>query len=90
MTLNQHPPKNYLIESILVTIFCCLPFGIVGIVFASQVNAKFDVGDYEGAVKASQEAKKWVTFAFASGLLIAFFYLIFMLALGGLAFMGDY
>lgn len=88
--MNQHPPKNYLIESILVTIFCCLPFGIVGIVFAAQVNAKFDVGDYEGAVKASQEAKKWVTLAFASGLLIAFFYLIFMLALGGLAFMSDY
>ena len=90
MTIYQHPPKNFLIESILVTIFCCLPFGIVGIVFASQVNAKFDVGDYEGAVKASQEAEKWVTLAFASGLLIAFFYLIFMLALGGLAFMGDY
>lgn len=90
MTLNQHPPKNYLIESILVTIFCCLPFGIVGIVFASQVNAKFDVGDYEGAVKASQEAKKWVTWAFASGLLIALSYLIFVLSLGGLAIMGDY
>ncbi len=90
MTIYQHPPKNFLIESILVTIFCCLPFGIVGIVFASQVNAKFDVGDYEGAVKTSQEAKKWVTLAFASGLLIAFFYLIFMLALGGLAFMGNY
>ena len=22
------PPKSYLVESILVTIFCCLPFGI--------------------------------------------------------------
>ncbi|MFZ3275199.1 MAG: CD225/dispanin family protein, partial [Lutibacter sp.] len=49
--MNQHQPKNYLIESILVTIFCCLPFGIVGIVFAAQVNAKFDAGDYEGAIK---------------------------------------
>ena len=34
-------PKNWLVESILVTIFCCLPFGIAGIVFASQVNSKF-------------------------------------------------
>lgn len=88
--MNQHPPKNYLIESILVTIFCCLPFGIVSIVFASQVNAKYDVGDYEGASKASEEAKKWVTWAFASGFLIAFFYLIFMLIMGGFAFMSEY
>jgi hypothetical protein len=28
-----------------------MPFGIVGIVFAAQVNAKFDAGDYEGALK---------------------------------------
>ncbi|MHB1108479.1 MAG: CD225/dispanin family protein [Lutibacter sp.] len=59
--MNQHPPKNYLIESILVTIFCCLPFGIAGIVFAAQVNAKFEMGDYEGAKKASEEAQKWMT-----------------------------
>ncbi len=88
--MNQHLPKNYLIESILVTILCCLPFGILGIVFASQVNTKFDVGDYEGALKASEEAKKWLTWDFASGLLIGFFYLIFMLALGGFVFLGDY
>lgn len=25
-------PKTWLVESILVTLFCCLPFGIVGIV----------------------------------------------------------
>jgi hypothetical protein len=56
--MNQNQPKNYLIESILVTIFCCMPFGIVGIVFAAQVNAKFDAGDYEGALKASKEANK--------------------------------
>jgi len=52
-------PKNWLVESILVTIFCCLPFGIVGIVFASQVNSKFAGGDYAGAEKASKEAGKW-------------------------------
>ncbi len=50
-------PKNWLVESILVTIFCCLPFGIAGIVFASQVNSKYDAGDYAGAEKASRQAK---------------------------------
>ena len=31
---------NYLVQSILVTLFCCLPFGIVAIVYAAQVNGK--------------------------------------------------
>ena len=31
-------PSTYLVLSILVTIFCCLPFGIVGIVYASKVE----------------------------------------------------
>ena len=37
--------KNYLVESILVTICCCLPFGIAAIVFAAQVNGKLQAGD---------------------------------------------
>ena len=31
------PPKSWLVESILVLLFCCLPFGIVGVVYASKV-----------------------------------------------------
>lgn len=74
MDINQ--PKNYLVESILVTIFCCQPFGIVGIVFASQVNSKYVSGDYEGAKRASKDAKKWMTWGFVSGLVIAIGFLV--------------
>lgn len=63
-------PKNYLIESILITIFCCIPLGIVGIVYGAQVNSKFSSGDFEGALKASKQAKTWVTWGFISGLII--------------------
>lgn len=61
-------PKNWLVESILVTIFCCLPFGIAGIVFAAQVNSKFDAGDQEGALKASASAGKWTKIGFFVGI----------------------
>lgn len=74
MDINQ--PKNYLVESILVTIFCCQPFGIVGIVFASQVISKYVSGDYEGAKRASKDAKKWMTWGFVSGLVIAIGFLV--------------
>lgn len=36
---EQVCPKTWMAESILVTVFCCLPFGIAGIVFASLNNS---------------------------------------------------
>ncbi len=62
-------PKNWLVESILVTIFCCLPFGIAGIVFASQVNSKFAAGDFNGALQASKDAGKWTKIGFWLGII---------------------
>ena len=50
-------PKNYLLASILATIFCCLPFGIIGIINASQVDSKYKKADYAGAEKSSKNAK---------------------------------
>lgn len=58
-TCNQVCPKTWLAESILATLFCCLPFGIVGIVKASQVESRFRGGDYNGALQSSKDAAKW-------------------------------
>ena len=87
--LPQTQPKNWLVESILATIFCCLPFGIAGIVFATQVNSKFSSGDYAGAVKASAEAAKWTKVSFFVGIAGIVVWLVFMFALGGWAFMQS-
>lgn len=75
------PPKTWLAESILVTIFCCLPFGIVGIVHAAKVDSAFRVGDYDGADRASSEAKKWTMIGFWLGLAGIGLYLLFMLGM---------
>jgi len=74
---NQTPPKSWLVESILVTIFCCMPFGIVGIVYASKVESRFSVGDYEGALRASMEAKKWTIIGFVLTLVGGILYFLF-------------
>jgi len=87
--MEQNQPKNYLVESILVTIFCCQPFGIAGIVFASQVNSKYANGDYEGALKASKDAKKWMKWGIITGAFVFILSIIFMFALGGLAMLGG-
>lgn len=61
-------PSNYLPQAILATICCCIIAGIVAIVFAAQVNGKFDSGDRDGAEKAAAKAKLWVWIAFGSGI----------------------
>lgn len=61
-------PKTWMTESILVTLFCCLPFGIVGIIHASKVSSLFAQGNYDEALQASQNAGKWTKIAFFCGL----------------------
>ena len=82
---GQQQPKTWLVESILVTLFCCLPFGIAGIVNAANVSSKFSAGDIEGAKIASQLAGKWTKWAFWTGLAVILIYIISMVALGGFA-----
>ena len=72
---SQNVP-NYLPQAILSTIFCCLPFGIVAIVYAAQVNSKLAAGDYEGALSASKSAKLWTWVSFGSGLAVLLLYVI--------------
>ncbi len=76
------PPKNWLVESILVTLFCCLPFGIAGIVFAAQVNSKWAAGDYAGAQQSSKDAAKWTKIGFFIGIAWIVLYLIAVFVFG--------
>jgi Interferon-induced transmembrane protein len=61
---------NYMTQSILVTLCCCIPFGIAAIVNAAKVNPLLKAGDAHGAIAASQAAKKWVNWGVVGGLLV--------------------
>jgi hypothetical protein len=52
-------PDNLLVWSILATVLCCLPTGIVAIVYSNKVNSLWDVRDYTGAKEAANTAKTW-------------------------------
>jgi hypothetical protein len=75
---------SYLVQAILVTIFCCLPFGIPAIVFAAQVSSKQAAGDYAGAVAASNKARTWCWASFGVGLAVCVLWFA-VAVLGGLA-----
>ena len=78
--LSGPPPlevvPNYLVQAILVTVCCCVPFGIVAIVYAAQVNSKIAAKDWEEARRCSRLAKTWAWVGFGCGLLGGLLYLI--------------
>ena len=74
-------PKTWMAESILVTIFCCLPFGIVGIVNAAKVSSLFAAGNVAAAEEASKSAGKWTKWGFIVGLVVIVLYAIFYVAM---------
>jgi hypothetical protein len=78
----QSPPPNNLVWAILATILCCLPLGIVSIVYAAQVNSKWAMGDAAGAIESSNKAKQWAIWSAAAGVIIALLYVVFILVLG--------
>ena len=84
------PPKNWLVESILITIFCCLPFGIVAIINAANVNSRLALGDYAGAQEASVNAGKWVKYGLIGGVLqvVVPIFVVFVMGIGG-ALLGS-
>lgn len=72
-------PKDYLVESILVTLFCCMVFGILGIVYSVQANSAFSSGNISAANEFSAKAKQWVTYGFWCGIAVVGIYAILAL-----------
>ncbi len=83
----QASVPNYLVQAILVTLCCCLPFGIVSIIFASQVNTKLAVGDVAGATEASRQAKlfAWIGFGIGAGGVAIYVILMMLGMVAGIA-----
>ena len=72
-------PDNHLVWAILSTIFCCLPFGVVSIVYATQVESLYLQGRYEEAVDKSNKAFKWAIAAAATVAAIMMLYFLILL-----------
>ncbi len=53
-------PLVFSIISTLVSfLFCCIPIGVVGIIYAAQINGKVAQGDLEGARRCASTANIW-------------------------------
>lgn len=71
----QAPPAgedvpNHLVWAILATLFCCLPFGIIAIVYSSQVANHLSSGNYNAALASSTKARNWSLAATICGVVV--------------------
>lgn len=74
-------PQNWLWLSICTTLLCCLPIGIVSIIYSSKVDSSWNQGNYQGAIESSDKAKMWALIGVGAGFLWCI--LMFILALAG-------
>ena len=78
------PPPNYLVWAILSTVLCCLPLGVVSIVFSTQVNSKWAMGDVAGSQAASGKARNFAIWSAIAWVAIVIVVVILRFAAGGL------
>jgi len=63
-------PKDYLVQAILVTLFCCWPIGIVAIFKALEVQRASRAGNRELAMVSSVAARKMVRISLIVGIIM--------------------
>jgi len=77
---NQNVPKpdSHLALAILTTILCCLPLGIVAIIKATKVDTYYANRQYNEAIQAAEEAKKWSYWGIGLSVVGIVLYILFL------------
>lgn len=73
-----------MILSVIATLFCCLPGGIVGIVSAAQASTALSAGDYATAAAKAKTAKMAAFISIGIGL-VMYVFVVVMGVLGQIA-----
>ena len=76
--MNRPCPETNLVWAILCTVLCCLPLGIVAILKANKVETYYNMGNYEAALQASQDARKWSLIGAGVSLVFSILYVLFV------------
>lgn len=75
-------PDTWLWQSIVATVLCCLPAGIVGIVHAAQAQGAVGAGDHALAREKAAKARTWTLVSVALGVAVLVIWLLAVLVLG--------
>lgn len=79
----QEPmPPTYMVWAILSTLCCCMPAGVLAIVFSAMVSSKYYARDFEGAKRASRLAEIWIIVSIVTGVIGQTLYFPLMMTMG--------
>ncbi|NXW72269.1 PRT1B protein, partial [Hirundo rustica] len=76
---SRQLPKDYMVESVLVTLFCCLLTGVMALVYSHETRAALARGDVAQAYVASRKAQSLVLFSLLFGLFASITWIIYVL-----------
>jgi hypothetical protein len=77
-------PDNNLVMAIIVTVLCCLPLGVVAIIYASKVDSLWASGKYDEAKAMASKAKQWSIYSVIGFVVVLILYvMLFGLSNGG-------
>ena len=82
INLVNKPPDNNLVWAIVSTVLCCWPLGIVSIIKSTKVNSLWTQGDFTGAQKSADDAKKWAIYSAVGAVIFWVLYIVLMVGLG--------
>ena len=74
--------SNNMVWAILTTLFCCLPLGIVSIIYAAKVDGLVAMGNLAAAQEAADKAKSWAMWAAGAWLVLIILYVVFFMVVG--------
>ncbi|XP_005085581.1 proline rich transmembrane protein 1B [Mesocricetus auratus] len=71
-------PKDFMMESVLATLFCCLLTGLIAIVYSHETRAALGRGDLAQAEEASRKARSLVLFSLLFGVFVSTSWVIYV------------
>ncbi|XP_069774298.1 proline-rich transmembrane protein 1 [Narcine bancroftii] len=75
---QRRPPKDYMVESVLVTVFCCLLSGILAIIFSHETRMAIHRGDHVYAESTSRKARMLVLFSLLFGVFVSIGWVLYV------------
>jgi hypothetical protein len=75
-------PPNYLWQSLLITLFCCQPLGLIGLFYANRAQSLEKSGRRRKALIASKKAKICCNIGLLTGFILGVFYFFYIAQTG--------